>query len=1002
MKKLIILIFFLTALTGKVFSQIAATLAGYPLVTTGWNIGGFGAVVDSEVRLTTAGTNENGYVYYNTVVNLTACAQFTVKFDYRIVPAGGAGVADGIAFFYISTPPSGFITGGGLGLPNPLTGMVFTLDTWDNDGDGLNPESQIFGYTTSSTYSEANRSQMIGPINPNLAYMDDGTWHHCEIDYNAGNIFVYYDYNATPGMTGYYLITIPSGYFGFSASTGAGYSTQSVKNIHITAVGVAAPPTVVSPVHYCQDAAATPLSATGSPGSPLHWFSTDTATTISLPGTPTPSTAVPGITWYYVRQGDKPCMSISDSVEVIVSAPPGPPMVTGHTPYCQGDAPIPFTITAASGATVYWYPSAAGGTGSTTAPTVNTAVAGTYTYYYGQTIAPCMSPIDSIKIVVNPLPAPITGAGGVCRYFTTALSDVATGGTWASGSPAIATVTASGIVSGIAAGTATITYQLPTGCYITTTVNVHPKPTIPAVAPVTYCQFNTPNVLTATGTAGDILLWYGAGVSAPGSTTAPVPLTSTPGVTDYYVTQTSTFGCVSDSAIEPVTIIAQPAPPVATNNSYCQYSPTVPLNYQVDSAAGSSLSWYAAATGGAPLGGMPAVNNTVVTYPAGTTWYVSQTVDGCPSNRAPVNVTIVYKPDFTIIASTNWVCDHDTLSFSYSGSAPLLDSSYQWQLPLGATIVSGKVTDSIISVRFDTTYGEHFVSLTVGELGNMCSATEMVPISVIQLPSATTYMNPNICLGDTVNLALSNESATASIFSWYIDGTPLENSTAINIVAANSNSGGPYSLSWNDTGTHIITVACTTIQGCRSAPTYDTVDVHALPDATFTFKPKSTGALCLEDSVQFMANYVNYNCSYIWAPAHGFNNDNKPVIWGKIEESQDNIVLTVTDPFGCVGRYIQQIDASSCCAVLFPNAFTPNGDGRNDLFRPIFNGYHKFHSFRIVNRWGQTVFESADSNPMWDGNFNGVPQDIGTYYYFIEYDCGGNTIEAKGDCTLIR
>ena len=182
MKKLLLMISFCLAVSGKLFSQINATLAGYPLVTTGWNIGGFGAVVDSEVRLTTPGTNENGYVYYNTAVNLTACAQFSIKFDYQIVPQAGTGVADGIAFFYIINPPSGFISGGGLGLPNPLTGMVFTLDTWDNDGDGLNPESEIYGYNTASTYNEGNVSQRVGPVHGLLNFMDDATWHHCEID----------------------------------------------------------------------------------------------------------------------------------------------------------------------------------------------------------------------------------------------------------------------------------------------------------------------------------------------------------------------------------------------------------------------------------------------------------------------------------------------------------------------------------------------------------------------------------------------------------------------------------------------------------------------------------------------------------------------------------------------------------------------------------------------------------------------------------------------------
>ena len=265
-------------------------------------------------------------------------------------------------------------------------------------------------------------------------------------------------------------------------------------------------------------------------------------------------------------------------------------------------------------------------------------------------------------------------------------------------------------------------------------------------------------------------------------------------------------------------------------------------------------------------------------------------------------------------------------------------------------------------------------------------------------------MNADVCLGDTVNLAISDKSPSASVFSWFIDGTPLQNSTEVNFVAANSNSGGPYSLSWNDTGIHIISINCTTNQGCRSEPTYDTIEVHSLPNAAFTFKPKTTGTLCLEDSVLFTANNVAYNCSYLWQPEHYFNNDNKPEIWGKVDGEKSIITLTVTDPYGCVARTDQEIDPSSCCTVLFPSAFTPNGDGKNDRFHPLFDGtsFHRFHSFRIVNRWGQTIFESADNTPSWDGNFNGVPQDIGVYYYFIKYDCGGKTIEQKGDCTLIR
>lgn len=83
----------------------------------------------------------------------------------------------------------------------------------------------------------------------------------------------------------------------------------------------------------------------------------------------------------------------------------------------------------------------------------------------------------STIVTVNPLPAAITGTGTVCVTFTTTLSCATPGGNWSSGSPSIATVgSSSGIITGVAAGTANITYTLPTGCSSVTTVTVSPLP----------------------------------------------------------------------------------------------------------------------------------------------------------------------------------------------------------------------------------------------------------------------------------------------------------------------------------------------------------------------------------------------------------------------------------------------------------------------------------------------------------------------------------------------
>ncbi len=87
-----------------------------------------------------------------------------------------------------------------------------------------------------------------------------------------------------------------------------------------------------------------------------------------------------------------------------------------------------------------------------------------------------------------------------------------------------------------------------------------------------------------------------------------------------------------------------------------------------------------------------------------------------------------------------------------------------------------------------------------------------------------------------------------------------------------------------------------------------------------------------------------------------------------------------------------------------PNTFTPNGDGKNDVFRIMTKGNQELSSFIIMDRWGKRVFETVNQYEAWDGSYNGEPQDIGTYNYFLRYRCTGSKeiMEMKGDVILLR
>ncbi len=91
------------------------------------------------------------------------------------------------------------------------------------------------------------------------------------------------------------------------------------------------------------------------------------------------------------------------------------------------------------------------------------------------------------------------------------------------------------------------------------------------------------------------------------------------------------------------------------------------------------------------------------------------------------------------------------------------------------------------------------------------------------------------------------------------------------------------------------------------------------------------------------------------------------------------------------------------CDIWVPNAFTPNGDGANDLFRVLGNlGRLEGFGFGIYDRWGQRVFYTRDKYQGWDGYYKSVPAQLGTYIYMLEYTIGNTPYLQKGNFHLLR
>jgi len=162
------------------------------------------------------------------------------------------------------------------------------------------------------------------------------------------------------------------------------------------------------------------------------------------------------------------------------------------------------------------------------------------------------------------------------------------------------------------------------------------------------------------------------------------------------------------------------------------------------------------------------------------------------------------------------------------------------------------------------------------------------------------------------------------------------------------------------------------------------------------------------DTIIVKGSSVPFNATggldYTWSPGNNLNNVN---ISNPLGYYPDTGLYTyqvhVISDFGCSGYDTITVTVVNQAEFAVPNAFTPNSDGKNDLFRPIAVGYRSLNYFRVYNRWGQQVYYSTSFDAGWNGTFNNKDADIGTYYWEISYtDRNGKEGVLKGDVILVR
>lgn len=117
--------------------------------------------------------------------------------------------------------------------------------------------------------------------------------------------------------------------------------------------------------------------------------------------------------------------------------------------------------------------------------------------------------------------------------------------------------------------------------------------------------------------------------------------------------------------------------------------------------------------------------------------------------------------------------------------------------------------------------------------------------------------------------------------------------------------------------------------------------------------------------------------------------------------------VEVTDSYGCKSEdsiYVYPNIKACCERIFIPNAFTPDKNGLNDIFRLHTETAISIHTWAVYNRWGERIWSSHNPKAGWDGRYQGEAQPLGVYFYVLDYTCLSNRKRyiQKGDVTLIR
>jgi gliding motility-associated-like protein len=326
-----------------------------------------------------------------------------------------------------------------------------------------------------------------------------------------------------------------------------------------------------------------------------------------------------------------------------------------------------------------------------------------------------------------------------------------------------------------------------------------------------------------------------------------------------------------------------------------------------------------------------------------------------------------------VSVSKNLLCRGETVQLNASGGV-----SYAWK---PAATLDNAAAASPLATPLQTT--KYIVDVTNSF---SCKKSDPIQLTVVQPLNLTMASDTFVCKGSTVQLKVQG----ANSYQW------INNINGL----SNTNIDNPGARPASDI---VYTVVGSDAYDCFKDTTQIRVAIKPLP--TVTAEPDFQ--MLAAETHQLIATASSDVVQWLWSPKDYLSCTVCPSPITSPRTPVDYVV-TVKNQYGCNAS--DSVSVKLECSedfVFIPNSFTPNNDGKNDVFYIKGKGIGIIKSLVIYNRWGETVFEKKnfsidDRSTGWDGRLKGTLVPAGSYVYFTEMQCdSGQPILKKGTVTVV-